>query len=707
MRPVLVTRPATYADGMETDARTVAPWRVVLLATAAVVAALAGVWFTGAALPALLRDPGAVVRWGLPVSATLTELAGALTLGALVLAVAILPRRADGADAVPRGRGPVADGSAWPRSTVVAAGAAAAWTVLSVIHLVLTYASVAGRPLDAPTFGDELGLFVTEIELGRTLLTVTLVAAVVTALAFVVATPTGAAWAAALALVALWQQGQTGHAAGAAGHDLATSSMVLHLVAAAVWIGGLAALALLVGRLGTDLSVSVARYSVVAGWCFVGVGLSGVVNGVLRLGGWDGLTTRYGVLLLVKVALFAALGLLGLWHRRWVVPRLTGGTTVGAAAPGDPALRRAGGVLFWRLVLVELLVMGAVSGVAVALGSTAPPVPDDVPVDQSPAYQLTGHPLPPEPTFVRWFTEWRWDLLMASAAVAGIVVYLRWVRRLRRRGDTWPWPRTVSAVTGLLIFFWTTSGGPSLYGHVLFSAHMVQHMVLAMVVPIFIALSAPVTLALRALPVRSTRLRGDDSRGPREWILTVVHSHVGTFLANPLVAAVNFAGSMVLFYYTDVFEWSLRSPVGHLVMVLHFSAAGYLFANALVGIDPGPKRLGYPQRLLLLFATMAFHAFFGVALVSGEALLVADWFGLMGRPWGASAIDDQHTGGAITWGIGELPTLALAVGVAFAWARDDERTARRRDRKVDREGDVEMDEYNAMLARMAEQDRQA
>jgi putative copper resistance protein D len=139
-------------------------------------------------------------------------------------------------------------------------------------------------------------------------------------------------------------------------------------------------------------------------------------------------------------------------------------------------------------------------------------------------------------------------------------------------------------------------------------------------------------------------------------------------------------------------------------MVVHFSLAGYLFVNALVGIDPGPTRPGYPQRLLLLFATMAFHAFFGVALTTGDVLLVPDWFGLLGREWGPSAIVDQQRGGGVAWGIGELPTLALAIAVAFAWARDDERTAKRRDRKVERDGDTEMDEYNAMLARLAGRD---
>ncbi|GIG41613.1 cytochrome c oxidase assembly protein [Cellulomonas phragmiteti] len=658
----------------------------VLAATGAV-AALVGVAFTGVAAAVAVGDPGALVRWGLPVVETLTELAASLTVGALLLAVCVLPRRvpAPGGAARPG----AADGSAYPRSLVLAGVAAGAWTVLSVVHLVLAYASVAGASPTSPTFGDELALFVTQIDLGRTLLSVTTVAAVVTALALVVATPTGAAWAAALSLVALWQLGQTGHAAGAASHDLATSAMVLHLVSAAVWIGALAALAVLVRRLGSDVVPAVARFSVVAGWCVAGVAVSGVVNSVVRLGGWDGLQTRYGVLLIVKVVLFGSLALLGLAHRRATIPRLAG---------------PRGGLLFWRVVLVELAVMGAVSGVAVALGASPPPVPDVAVADTSPAYVLTGHALPPEPTALRWLTEWRWDVLMASAAVAGIVVYLRWVRRLRRRGDTWSWARTASWVTGMLLFGWTTSGGPSVYGHVLFSAHMIQHMVLVMVVPLFVALSAPVTLLLRAVPARAATLRDDASRGPREWVLTLVHSHVGRFVAHPLVAAVNFAGSMVLFYYSGLFEWSLRSSVGHLAMIVHFTLAGYLFVNALAGIDPGPTRPPYPMRLLLLFATMAFHAFFGVALVDGEALLVADWFGLTGRPWGPSAIRDQQIGGSIAWGIGEIPTLALAVLVAVQWMRDDERTARRRDRRVERDGDVEMDEYNAMLGRLAERD---
>lgn len=675
-------RPARSPRTADGPARSADWLRIAALAVAAVAAVVAGIAFTGTAAPTALRDPGALVRWGLPIASTGAELAASATLGGLVLLATVLVRR---------------DEAVVRAASGITAVAAAVWTLTAVVELVLTYANVAGLSPTDPAFGGELGQFVTQFELGRVLLFVAVAAAVVTALALMTTSPVGTAWIAGLVLVALWQSAQTGHAAGAASHDLATSSMFLHLVGAALWIGTLLALSPLAHRLGADLAPAVARFSVIAAWCFAAVAVSGTVNSIIRLGSWDDWTTRYGVLLLVKIALFGVLGLLGLAHRRRVVGRLAGD----ARAPAT--------WLFWRLVLVELTVMGAVSGVAVALGSSPPPVPDDPITDPTPAEIVTGHALPPEPTTLSWITQWRWDVLLASAAVAGIVVYVRWVLRLRRRGDTWSWARTASWVTGMVLFFWTTSGGPAMYGHVLFSAHMVEHMILAMVIPVLLALSAPVTLALRALPSRATRAgagRGavDASRGPREWLLGLVHSRLGRFFANPVVAAVNFAGSMIVFYYTDVFRWALTSEVGHYAMVVHFSLAGYLFVNALVGIDPGPNRPPYPQRLLLLFATMAFHAFFGVALTTGDVLLVPDWFGLLGREWGPSAIVDQQRGGGVAWGIGELPTLALAVAVAFAWSRDDERTAKRRDRKVARDGDTEMDEYNAMLARLARRD---
>src|ERR1700712_5413397 len=133
-------------------------------------------------------------------------------------------------------------------------------------------------------------------------------------------------------------------------------------------------------------------------------------------------------------------------------------------------------------------------------------------------------------------------------------------------------------------------------------------------------------------------------------------------------------------------------------MIVHFLIAGYLFVQSLIGVDPVPHQAPYPLRLLALFATMAFHAFFGLSLITGTGLLLSNWYGAMGRTWGVSAIADQQTGGGIAWSVGEIPTVILAIVVAIMWSRSDDREAKRLDRKADRDGDAELEEYNRMLA---------
>jgi putative copper resistance protein D len=177
-----------------------------------------------------------------------------------------------------------------------------------------------------------------------------------------------------------------------------------------------------------------------------------------------------------------------------------------------------------------------------------------------------------------------------------------------------------------------------------------------------------------------------------------VHSPVGRLLAHPLVAAVLFAGSLVVFYYSPLFRWATTDHIGHEWMTAHFLITGYLFVQSLVGVDPVPYRLPYPLRLMVLLVTMAFHAFFGLALLQGSGLLLADWYGAMG--WGTSALADQQAGGGIAWSVGEIPTLVLAMVVAVRWAGSDERESRRLDRNAERTDDAELAAYNDMLARL-------
>ncbi len=651
----------------------------VLLAVA-LIATFAGLAYGGGAAPLPIQDPGPIARFGLPVAKLFVNLGAAGMIGALVLAVwALTPKRHE-----------------FDAALDVAAASAAVLTVASAATGILTFLVVTGEPLDlGEAFGQKLGQFVTTFELGRAWLTTTLVAAAVTVLCFAVRNHTALVFVTVLAVASLVPMAQQGHAAGTAGHDDAITALGLHLVFAAVWIGGLATIVLLRRDLGTDrLPVVLARYSTVALICFIVVALSGYASAALRIGTWEQLGTPYGVLVIAKVAALLAIGLFGAVQRQFLIGRMSRQGPEQAARSAGSGARD-----FWVLVVLELAFMGLASGVAAALARTATPVPEEAgSLARTPAELLTGEPLPPWPEWWRYFTEWSPDLIWLLACGFGIFFYVAGVLRLRKRGDAWPIYRTVLWVVGMLVLAYVTNGGVNVYEQYLFSAHMLGHMVLTMAVPVLLVPGAPVTLAARAI-----RARKDGSRGGREWILLAVHSRFAGIIANPIVAAVLFAGSLWVFYYSPLFRWTMLDHIGHEWMIAHFLLTGYLFVQSLIGIDPVPYRLPYPFRLVLLLGTMAFHAFFGLAIMSGTGLLLADWYGAMG--WGTDALVDQQLGGGIAWSIGEIPTVALAITVAVQWARSDEKESRRLDRHADRTGDAELEAYNARLAAIADHDR--
>ena len=659
----------------------------------------AALLFSGAAAAREVSDPGALVRWGLPVAKAIHNISAATVIGGLIFAVGILPK-----SLVRRSRGKEGDGAedaehpAFTRALAIAAATGAAWTLSAISVLVLTYADVAGQALSGDAqFTQALVYFMTDIETGRAWLAVTIIAAVVTTALFGVRSLGGLALTLILALIGLVPTALIGHSSSSSDHEGAINSLGLHLVGVSTWVGGIIILALLSGILtgpkagaATDITeATLRRFSALAGFAFVLVFASGVINASIRITNWGDLVgSPYGQLILAKTAATLVLGGIGLMHRQWVIPQL--------GATGSTMSSRR---VLWQLVLAEFLVMGATSGVAVALGRSAPPQPTTFAPDASPAFILSGYELPPELTPVRWLTEWRLDWLWIAVALFGLVSYFLGVARVHRRGDKWQWFRSVNWVIGLLVLTYITSGPPSVYGRVLFSAHMVDHMALTMVAPIFLVLGAPVTLALRALPPR-----GDGSRGPREWLLVFVHSRFSEVVTHPIFAAANFAGSIVLFYYSDLFGFAMREHVGHELMIVHFLLTGYIFILSMIGTDPLPRRAPYPMRLLLLLATMGFHAFFGVAIMGGTNLLAADYFGNLGRAWGQSALLDQQTGGAVAWGIGEVPTLLVAIGVAIMWSRSDQRETKRVDRAADRNNDADLTAYNDMFAKLAERD---
>ncbi|WP_050178303.1 cytochrome c oxidase assembly protein [Mycobacterium tuberculosis] len=309
-----------------------------------------------------------------------------------------------------------------------------------------------------------------------------------------------------------------------------------------------------------------------------------------------------------------------------------------------------------------------------------------------------GYELPQPPTIARVLTVWRFDSLIGAAGVVLAIGYAAGFAALRRRGNSWPVGRLIAWLTGCAALVFTSGSGVRAYGSAMFSVHMAEHMTLNMFIPVLLVLGGPVTLALRVLPVTG------DGRPPgaREWLTWLLHSRVTTFLSHPITAFVLFVASPYIVYFTPLFDTFVRYHWGHEFMAIHFLVVGYLFYWAIIGIDPGPRRLPYPGRIGLLFAVMPFHAFFGIALMTMSSTVGATFYRSVNLPWLSSIIADQHLGGGIAWSLTELPVIMVIVALVTQWARQDRRVASREDRHADSDyADDELEAYNAMLRELS------
>ncbi len=285
----------------------------------------------------------------------------------------------------------------------------------------------------------------------------------------------------------------------------------------------------------------------------------------------------------------------------------------------------------------------------------------------------------PEFTLGRVLTDWGVDPIPFVVTVWAAGLYALGVVVLRRRGDRWPVGRTLAFVgLGMGAFAVATMSGLGRYDTTLLSVHMVQHMLLSMVVPLALALGAPVTLALRTLPPV-----------PRRWLLAVLHSRVAKVLAFPPLAFALYVASPWALYFSPWYDASLASSYVHQMMHVHLVLVGTLFFWPLMGVDPVPGRVGHPFRVLLTLMTLPFHAFLGVTIMGQTTLIGGEHYralreGPMGA-WLPPALDDQHLAGGILWATGDLIGVLFFAVLFTQWVRSSMKEAAREDRRLDLE----------------------
>ena len=572
------------------------------------------------------------------------------------------------------------------------------YALLLALGTYLTYANARGSM--SP---QQLGYFIWRTDLGRATVWALVFALLSAGIGALTRHLRGAGWLTALLALSVIALGFLGHAGNSTDHLNAVNAMIAHLLGVLTWLGPLLVFLAEAHRTDTaTLATWLKRYSPWALFAILALVYSGIINAAIRLENpAQFVTTRYGWLVLLKALLTVAIAAIGYAQRRRALTPLVntytsvarGDRMKGTVGPAHAHVERAARRAFARLARVEVLIAAVILGASSALGRSQPPVPQYVPPETYRVLSLVGYE-PPNGEFslLSLITVWQMDWMFTGVAALFAVLYLLGLARLRARGDRWPLSRTIFWLAGCLALFWVMSGGAAAFGRVRFDAHMTQHMALMVIVPPLLVLGAPVTMLSRAATPRS-----DGSRGMREWILAILHTRYAAVVSSPPIAGFLFAGSLVLFYFTPFFTWAMFEHVGHLLMTVHFLLAGYLFAWVIIGIDPAQKPISPVLKLVTLLVTLTFHAFFGIAVVSATWLIGGDWYTLLNMFPRAELERQQFAGGSIMWGISEVPTAFYALIAGIQWSRSEERAARNYDRKAERDGGAELENYNAYL----------
>jgi putative copper resistance protein D len=281
----------------------------------------------------------------------------------------------------------------------------------------------------------------------------------------------------------------------------------------------------------------------------------------------------------------------------------------------------------------------------------------------------------PEPTFATIFTVWSGEILIWMGVVVATVAYLvavRIVNRAHPRTSVPRW-RVAAWLAGVAAVAVALVSAVDVYADSVFSVHMVQHLLLAMVAPPLLAFGAPTTLALRAA---TPQIR-------RSLILPVLHSRAIKAISWPPVGWTILAVVMWVTHFSPLFNAALEDESLHSLEHLLYLVAGLLFWWPVIGADPSRWRLTPAWRMVYLATQMPFNTAVGLALYFAPQVLYAH-YATLDRTWGPDPFTDQQVAGIVMWGAGDIILLAALVVAVAAWLRADEKQSRRTEERATR-----------------------
>ncbi|ALC06602.1 hypothetical protein CDES_11155 [Corynebacterium deserti GIMN1.010] len=665
----------------KTPVRNTWPLYVLFIAVAGVVGAVLAWGFLSESLAALgIPDPGPVTTAGLPFLRAAGWILAALSAGSFMASTFFITPRKTGDE----GTNPSylnkaylsVDGSIAARTGAVAA---LCFGLIALLMIPMVMSDLSGQPFSDAIQINNIMIAFQQVALAKAWTWVAVFALITGAAGLFSKRWISQPLLLVFSIIMVIPIGLEGHSASGGNHDFGTNSLLWHLLLMLLWVGGLMALIAHARRIGPNMDVAVKRYSIVATYAVIGMTISGIVNALLRVEFSDLFSSNYGLLVVAKAVGVVVVGLFGLAHRMTSIPKL------------EKNPRNA--TVFTRIAIVEVLVMAAVTGIAISMGRTPPPAP--LQQDLSVMALEMGYSLEKEPTLFNVFTMWRFDLMLGAIGILMLAMYVRGLVVLRRKAKKWNHLRTFWWVLGCITLVVTVSSGIGMNMPAMFSMHMIAHMLLSMVVPVFLVLGAPLMLIMESVDP------GEPGRpGLHEWAAVVADNPLTKFLLHPAVNTIQFIVIFYALYLTPLYETMVSEHAGHLIMNFVFVISGYLYYWEMIGPDPKPEERTHVSRLAWLVFSMPFHLFFGVYLMQLQVVLAEDFYSQLALPWPVDLEYDQLVGGGIAWASGSFP-LIIVFGYLFrGWFREERTNERTYEKRAQETDFADADEYNKMLARM-------
>jgi putative copper resistance protein D len=177
---------------------------------------------------------------------------------------------------------------------------------------------------------------------------------------------------------------------------------------------------------------------------------------------------------------------------------------------------------------------------------------------------------------------------------------------------------------------------------------------------------------LLILRVSSRELRHD-------WVTPVLRSRALTWLTQPVVGWVIFAGVLLGTHFSPFYDFALSHPLVH-EYVEHplYLGAALIFYYPLLAANPGPRRVPYWLRAVSLFAMMIPETMTGFFIYASNYLMYP-FYAHVHRPFGPTPIVDEQFGGALMWGLSMLIDSVWVVLAVVDWLHSETRRAERID----------------------------